>query len=153
MRLSTPKETEVLAVVQRFMDAYAKRDKDQLMALFAPDPDLLLIGTGVDEKRFGQSEAEAQLNRDWAQSEYAFFEMVNYEVFGAGPVAWVVADMVANALSGGESLRFMVRQTMILERRDEAWLIVHIHTSIPSLQQDWGDSFPEEPIFSVREMT
>ena len=36
---------------------------------------------------------------------------------------------------------------------EERWLIVHMHTSMPSLQQDWGSSFPEEPIFSSREMS
>lgn len=152
MRISTLTETEVLAAVQQFLDAYARRDKEQLMDLFAPDPDLLLIGTGVDEKRVGRSEVETQVNRDWAQSEYAFFELVDYQLSGAGPVVWFVADMVANAQTAGESVRFMVRQTMIFERREDRWLIVHIHTSMPSLQQDWGESFPEEPIFSSREM-
>lgn len=152
MRTNVQTEAEVMDVIQAFMETYARRDRDGLMALFAQDPDSVLIGTGVDEKRVGTREIEAQANRDWAQSEYAFFELVNYDISGAGPVAWVVADMVANALTGSERVRFMVRQTFILERREGRWLIVHVHTSMPSLQQNWGESFPEEPIFSEREM-
>lgn len=152
MRTNAQTESEVMDVIQAFMESYARRDQEGLMALFASDPDSVLIGTGVDEKRVGAREIEVQANRDWAQSEYAFFELVNCDISGAGPVAWVVADMVANAQTAGEKVRFMVRQTFILERRGERWLIVHVHTSMPSLQQDWGASFPEEPIFSEREM-
>lgn len=152
MKTATQMETEVLAVLQRFMEAYAKRDREGLMDLFAPDPDVILIGTGVDEKRIGRHEIEMQAHRDWAQSEYAYFELVNYTISGAGPVAWLVADMVANAQSASESVRFLVRQTLIFEQREGRWLIMHLHTSMPSLQQDWGESFPQEPIFSTREM-
>lgn len=59
----------VRAVLCKLAEGYAKRDIDTMLACFAPDPDVVLYGTGADEKRVGLAEIEAQAKREWSQSE------------------------------------------------------------------------------------
>ena len=39
---------------------HTQREIDRMLACFAPDPDVVLYGTGADEKRVGLGEIEAQ---------------------------------------------------------------------------------------------
>ena len=93
MKTVTQTENEVLAVLHRFMETYAKRDEQGMMELFAPDPDVVLIGTGVDEKRSAPARSWPRRIGDWTQSEYAFFELIDYSISGAGPVVWLSCEM------------------------------------------------------------
>jgi hypothetical protein len=43
-------ETEVMAVINRFIDTYTRRDLEGTLAMLAPDADVLLIDTGADKK-------------------------------------------------------------------------------------------------------
>jgi len=68
-------EAAVMNVMNQHVEAYAKRDLDALLSLFAPDPDVVFIGTGGDEKRIGLAEIKAQFERDFAQSETVSVEL------------------------------------------------------------------------------
>jgi hypothetical protein len=74
MRADSKTEAAVMNVVQRSLEAYVKRDIDAVLAFFAPDPDVVLIGTGRDEKCIGLIEAKIILERAFAQFEDASVE-------------------------------------------------------------------------------
>ena len=107
-----------------------------------PDPDLVLLGTGADEKRIGQAEALAQTKRDWAQSETSSLEIGWHLVSSAGTVAWVTADIAFQFKAGGQQMALPGRLTAVLEQRDGKWLIAQSHFSFPTAGQDEGKSFP-----------
>jgi ketosteroid isomerase-like protein len=90
-------EAAVMAVVDKFNETYARRDIDGLLALFAPDSDLVLFGTGADEKRVGLAELKFQAERDWAQSDSISFEFGWRSVSAAGSVAWLAAEGMGQA--------------------------------------------------------
>jgi hypothetical protein len=50
MQANKKTETEVMAVFNHFIDTYIRQDVEGTLALLAPDPDILLTGTGADEK-------------------------------------------------------------------------------------------------------
>src|SRR5262245_40822650 len=92
--MKAPQNTEksVKAALSKFAEAYARRDLPGLRAAFASDPDVMLYGTGADEKRIGFSEIQMQAERDWSQTESASLTYGWMSVSSSGSVAWVGTD-------------------------------------------------------------
>jgi uncharacterized protein (TIGR02246 family) len=135
-------EAGVRAVLDALSEAYGRKDVEAIAGLFADDPDASVIGTGVDEKRFGRAGLREQLERDFAEAESLGVSVEDVRISGAGPVAWAVADAVVRATVEGESLDFPLRMSAVLEARAGSWLIQHAHFSAPMAGQEGGESFP-----------
>ena len=135
-------EIAVRAVLDRFAMAYADRDVSRLRVTFAADADVLVYGTGADEKCVGLAEIERHVLRDWAQSEKASITLGRTSVSSAGAVAWVASDVTFNVTAGGSAVTIPGRLTAVLEQRAEGWLLVQTHFSLPATGQSEGDSFP-----------
>ena len=58
------------------------------MECLAPDADVVLYGTGADEKRIGPEQIQSQDERDWAQTESIAMSFPWSSISGAGTVAW-----------------------------------------------------------------
>jgi len=142
MRADSKTEAAVKGVLDRLARAYAQRDMDVLISAFAPDPGVVMYGTGADEKRIGLAEIEAQAERDWSQSAGTSMTYEWTSVSAAGPVAWVAADSVFHLEGGGQRVDLPARLTAVLEKRDDEWLIVQAHFSFPAEAQGEGESFP-----------
>ena len=142
MKANTKTEAEVMVVLNQLIEAYKKQGLDGALALYAPDADVVTIGTGVDEKRVGLAERKAQLERDFAQVEDISIQLGWYSVSAAGSVAWVAADIVARGKVGGQETSVPMRTTMVLEQRGDRWLIVQGHSSLPAAGQKEGESWP-----------
>ncbi len=131
-----------MAALEQFKQAYEQHDIERLLALFAPDPDVVIIGTGVDEKRVGLAEIQTQAERDWAQSETFSLEWGWSSVSAAGSVAWVAADAIGHVKMGGQEVQLPLRLTAVLEHRGARWLWMQGHVSMPAPGQAEGESFP-----------
>jgi len=142
MKANVKTEAAVVAVLDRFMETYQKRDIDGLMALFAPDDDQIMFGTGIDEKRIGRDQIRFQAERDWSQTEALAFNFTWRQVSAAGPVAWVAAEGLGEGKAGGQAIQFPVRMTAVLEQRGDEWILVQSHVSLPAPGQEEGDSVP-----------
>lgn len=142
MNADAKTEAEVLGVLNEWLQSYKERDIDGLMALVAPDDDLFLFGTGLDEKRVGPDEFKYQAQRDWSQTDELSFNFTSYHVSAAGPVAWVASEGLGYGRAGGQAIEFPLRMTTVLEQREGQWLIVQSHVSLPSAAQEEGDSVP-----------
>lgn len=62
MKTDTKTEAMVMAIMNKFIEAFIKRDLDSILALFTPDPDVVNIGTGVDERHIGLTGSKPSLN-------------------------------------------------------------------------------------------
>lgn len=142
MKANAKTEAAVLAVLNKFMETYQERDIEGLMALFAPDDDQVMFGTGADERRIGQDQIRLQAERDWSQTEALAFNLTWQQVSAAGPVAWVAAEGLGQGEVGGQKIEFPVRMTTVLEQRGNEWLLVHGHVSLPAPNQEEGNSVP-----------
>jgi len=130
-----------MASLERFSEAYAARDLNSLMKTIAPDDDVILYGTGADEKRVGPMAIELQAKRDWEQTESASIVFDAVSVSCATTVAWAAVDGAFVIRAGGQDMRLPARITFVLENRNGSWLIVQMHFSTPSGSQAHGDSF------------
>ena len=142
MKADAKTEAAVMSTLNRVIEAYVNRDMDSALACFAPDPDLVYIGTGVDEKRLGPNEVRMQLERDWAQTEAVSIELGWRSVSAAGSVAWVASDIIVRAKASGQEISFLGRFTAVLEQRKGRWFIMQRHFSVPAREQAEGESLP-----------
>ena len=141
MQANDKTKAAVMCAIGRFAEAYAARDVDAAMAVFARDTDLIVIGTGVDERCVGPADFEKLLERDWSQSEAASIEIGWHSVSAAGAVAWAAAEATIHATVGGQDVSLKGRLTTVLEQRGDEWLIVQMHVSLPAAGQDEGESW------------
>lgn len=138
MKANAKTEAAVLTVLNKFAEGYVKRDVDGILALFAPDPDVIIFGTGADEKRVGLTEIRTQVERDFSQSDSATLTYEWTSISAAGSVAWVAADAAMKVRIAGQEIALSGRLTVVLENRAEKWLIVHVHFSMPFAGQGGG---------------
>lgn len=136
------KEAAVLAVLHAFADAYARRDLEGMMSHFAPDPTLVLFGTGPDERRVGADEIREQIQRDFDQSESISIAWSWHAITVSGRLAWVAAEAQVHARVQGHDIAVPLRVTFVCEQRKQAWLVVQGHLSSPMTGQAVGHSFP-----------
>jgi uncharacterized protein (TIGR02246 family) len=141
MKADSRTEEEVKATLHRLTNAFRNRDLNAFLECFTPDADVVLYGTGADEKRIGPEQIRIQVERDWAQSESAEMLFTWTSVSAAGPVAWVAVDGAFKFIAGGQDGTIPVRVSIVLEKREGRWLIVHAHFSTPAEAQEEGQSF------------
>jgi uncharacterized protein (TIGR02246 family) len=141
MRAEAKTASEVRAVLQKVTEAYANRDLDGFLGCFAPDDDVVLYGTGADEKRVGLAQIRAQVERDWAQTESASISYDWTSISAAGSVAWAAADGAFVLGAEGQDIRLAARCTFVLEKREGRWLVVQAHFSTPAAGQEEGSSY------------
>jgi ketosteroid isomerase-like protein len=134
--------SEVKAALDNLVDSYASRDIKRLLSCIAPDTDVIMYGTGVDEKRLGLAGIQVQAERDWAQTDAGSFILNEPMISAAGTIAWVSSDIVFRVELGGQAMAFPGRFTGVLEKRGDRWLVVQAHFSLPAAGQAEGDSVP-----------
>ncbi len=130
MKADAKTKAEVMSVLKKFAEASEKRNWDNLQALIAPGPDMVMIGT--HEKGVGMDEIKAFIKRSWSQTEAASIEYGWTSVSAAGAVAWVATDSTVHTKVGGQKISLPTRITAVLEKRGDKWLIVQLHHSVPA---------------------
>ena len=142
MKADAKTEAAVRGMLDQFAEGYARRDKNAILALFSPDPDMLCIGSGADEWRVGLGALEAQVGRDLAQMQTMAVTYANPLVSAAGPVAWVATECTVDVTAEGKQGRVTGRFTGVLEQRNGKWLFAQTHFSLPAAGQAPGQSLP-----------
>ena len=142
MRLADEEERAVLATLDLHAERYGAKDVEGVTDLFADDPDVLLIGTGADERWLGKGQIRHQFVRNFAEAERTRFEWRSRHVAAAGDAAWVAADAVVHVTVEGEERSIPIRFTVVLERRAGAWVWLHRHASVAAGGQPSGAAYP-----------
>lgn len=132
----------VSASLNQFAAAYAQRDLAAVLGLFAPDQELVAIGTGADEKRVGMDAIREQFERDWSQSDAATMEFGWVSISASGSVAWLAADMTSTGIVSDQEVSVSGRLTAVLVQRGDKWLFAQTHFSLPAYAQHEGESWP-----------
>ena len=144
MKPTRKDEADILATLDRYSRAYAKHDLVGILGLFAQDSDVVLIGTGADEKRIGFEEVKAQFERNFGETETSTIAWRWHKVSILREMAWVAADAAIEVIVQGRKTQFPIRMTIVLERRDGSWLWVHRHASVPAPSQVTGTAYPTQ---------
>lgn len=134
----------VIATLKGMFEAYKKRDLNGVLAFWAPDPDVTMIGSGADERGVGINQFAKIIMRDWSQSDMAEVNLREIAVSAAGAVAWFATDVTFSVKSGEDKIEFSGRLSGVMEKRGGEWLLLQMHFSVPSNAQAQGQSWPEQ---------
>ena len=125
---------QVMEVLDNFVKAHEEKDLEMLLSCFSDKPDITIIGTDRDELWVDKvSMGDAQ------KRAYGTFDVVKLSVrdkilklCSDGEIAWFYMKVNWSVESEGESSTFDgIRTTGVLEKLDDKWAIVQIHTSMP----------------------
>lgn len=130
MKINAHTEMQVLSIMDTFFDAYSKRDLNEVMTFFLPDPDVVLIGTESDERLVGLNAIGERLRTDWSRTEEMSMEMTWHSLSGTEDACWLAAEIIVNISAEGNKLQLPARITVVLERRGNRWLIAQWHASL-----------------------
>lgn len=143
MKADKQTQAEVTLTLKAMFEAYGKRDLNGVLSFWAPDPDAVIIGSGKDEKCEGINQFVKNLRRDWEQSDSVTIEHKDIAVSMAGSVAWFATDIIFHGKVDADNFAYPTRLTGVLEKRDGNWLLMQLHLSTPSVQQEPGQSWPK----------
>jgi len=142
MQADAKTKAEVLETVREMWKAYGRLDADGVLACYAPDPDVVVIGSGADEVYVGPKQAKKGLARDFAQALSVKVKLSKARISTAGKVAWLVANCLFTAHVSGCDVDMAGRLTAVFEKRKGRWLIMQSHFAMPYVGQAEGQSFP-----------
>ena len=117
-------------VLERFCSAFEARDADGALALFAPDPGVAVV-TSEDSLLRGLDELRAFLQDYVGGSTTYSWTWDRWEVSTVGAAAWLLAEGTETATAPDREVQTPYRMTMVCEKRDGRWLLVHAHGSSP----------------------
>jgi hypothetical protein len=107
-----------------------------VLTKFIPD------NKGLDEKGIGFAEIKAIFERAFSQFNEASFEFGWHSVSVAGPFAWLATDIILHVKASDREISRQIRLTGVMERREDSWLILQSHDSVPDRDQVEGEAFP-----------
>jgi ketosteroid isomerase-like protein len=143
MKADSKTQNEVISTLKKMFDAYQKRNLTGMLSVMASDPDVMVIGSGADERSIGPNAFGKSAKRDWAQSEAASITLGETSVSALGAIAWFAADITFRFAITGKESKLSGRLTGVLEKRMGKWLVMQLHFSTPSAQQAQGQSWPQ----------
>jgi ketosteroid isomerase-like protein len=123
-------EAAILAVIEAMSRAHRDKDADLFgaqyvegAAIFNLAPPLIHHGIDRDEKRAWFD--------SWSTPVTIVARDMKVSVSGDMAVCHGYLQMSGTKKGAEASVRFWMRETLVLERREDGWKIVHEHTSVP----------------------
>lgn len=130
-------EAEVMAVLDRRVEACRVKDIDLLMSLYAPD---IVYFDIIPPHRFAGSEEVRRNFVRWFDEYQGGIGLETHELYVAAGADVAFAHMLhpdSGTRRSGQNETVWVRSTVCLERREGRWVITHEHISFPINPQDW----------------
>ena len=132
-KVSTAETAEFKALVDKCAAAWATLKPDNVAPLYAKDADLVYFDL-APLKYTGWAEYDKGVRQVFASFEtLALTPGTDLKVSKSGKVAWTTGTMHATAKMKGTTapMELDARQTLIWEKREGKWVIIHEHLSAP----------------------
>ena len=123
-------EAGLIDVLERFCTGFAERDRGAVLRLFAADADVVVV-TSEEPVLRGSVELTGFLDRYVNGPTTYSWQWGRHEVSTVASVAWLLAEGTETAATGDRLERHPYRMTMVLERRENRWLLRQVHGSSP----------------------
>ena len=133
MKADARTEAAVMDVLDKLSDACARRNLEEVVGLFAPDADdIVVVASEADQRWSGVKEVKAFFERLFSRPLAYSFSWDWYWVWSAGSVSWVMTEGAEHLRGEHQEARFPYRMSAVLERRREEWKRVLLHGSEPA---------------------
>jgi uncharacterized protein (TIGR02246 family) len=123
-------EAALLEILGSFCSAFAARNADGVMRLFAPDADVVMV-TSEESLLRGPDEIWAFLQRYVRGRATYLWTWNRRDVSASGAVGWLLAEGTETVAADGREEEHPYRMSVVCEKRDGRWLLVQIHGSSP----------------------
>ena len=128
-------KSAVNVVINDIEKVFETNDAELLSKLVSHNPDNIFFGTDAAERFVGYDnfiEAQKRFFSSVEKGGEITFRDIVTKIGKNGDVAWVSFFMDWKGKSQGEPFAYEgIRMTIVLEKQEEKWLIVHLHGSIP----------------------
>ena len=132
MKADARTEAAVMAVLDKFSDACARRDLEDVFRLFAPDADIVVVASEAGQRWNGAKEVKAFFERLFSRPLAYSFSWDWHWVWSAGSVSWVMTEGTEHLRGEHQEANFPYRMSAVLEQRREEWKLVLLHGSEPA---------------------
>lgn len=122
----------VQAVLDAWITGVEQGDLDLIARIVAPDEDTIWIGAMEGEKLVGWTALrEALVAQDAALSDIRIeASEVRVCILAGAASALATSQWTFAARMGDQALSLPLRCTWVLEKRGDAWLLIHFHKSV-----------------------
>ena len=144
---------DVMGVHNLFWESYARRDIDLRFSLCSED--VTFIGSGLHERALNKTEYK-NINKEGVkqfpdpfQIEFLWTNIIML----SENVACIESEVVWSQLINNEMTKELLRNTTLLKRENNKWLVTHVHGSVPDYRLKDGDYMTnEQTIIRNREL-
>ena len=126
MKVSEQTQNQIMAVLQRMVEAVAKEDSDSVTTLL--DPDFRFLGPGG--KTLRMDEFHRYLEHDFSRVEAISLNLSDIHISAEGTVAWIMTDLTCRVVASGAPQTHSGQVTAVLRGTGHAWVFAQIHLSI-----------------------
>jgi ketosteroid isomerase-like protein len=124
-------EKAVKEFLDRHAKAYESKDVAGIMALIAPDEDVILIDADSEKPVIGPAAIKAAYESEFSQIKSAKLTYTSTWIGGKGDAAWFSAQCEVSVDTGEDKITLPAHWSGVLEKRDGKWLLVQAHLSFP----------------------
>ena len=127
-----PVKEEVKAVLNQHDEAMDKQDVKALLALYADDPTIAMMGTGPGEFWKGKAEVEAAYKEFLKDFKAGSLKHQCADTSGGhhGEVAWLVASCnMQDITPDGKTREYVLNVSAVLKKEKEGWKFQTLHFS------------------------
>ncbi len=126
---------KVIEVLSQFIEASQNHDMEMLSKIYAHDDDMVIFGTHADERIVGWENLKKVMEEQFDSSGNSTYAVSNQVVkmHSSGKVAWFSEIIDWELEYQGEQVIILgLRVTGVMEKRNDNWVIVQLHYSIPA---------------------
>ena len=123
----------VLKTVEAFDNAFIREDRDLFLTAITAQPELIAFGAAKGERHLSRQALIDAYDREVASTSILRLDRTPLAVRFSpdGQVAWVVCLVTGEVQFGEQTVTIPnIRSTIVLEKQQGRWAIVHTHTSI-----------------------
>ncbi|KAB2929458.1 MAG: nuclear transport factor 2 family protein [Candidatus Contendobacter sp.] len=127
-----PVKEEVKAVLQKHDEAMDKQDVKALLALYADDPTIAMMGTGPGEFWKGKAEVETAYKEFLKDFKAGSLKHQCPDTSGGhqGDVAWLVASCnMQDTTPDGQKRDYVLNVSAVLKKEKDGWKFQTLHFS------------------------
>ncbi len=117
-------------LLERLNQGFAQHDVQHILDLFAPDPEIVYLGSEAGESAIGPTQLRTLLEALFARPETYQWRWGELHVRVIGQFAWLTTEAILQ-VQGRERLELPYRITLVLQRHGDRWLVIHYHGSEP----------------------
>ncbi|OLS23426.1 MAG: hypothetical protein HeimC2_26300 [Candidatus Heimdallarchaeota archaeon LC_2] len=132
-------EQEIIKILDEMKELSAQGDFEKYISFYSDKKNYLHLGSGKNDHIYGREGMREVLN---LQGKPRYRDTSPRQIYLAGNFAWVINELAMSMEKEELVGEQWIRVTLILEKEEDGWKIVHTHVSTPELGIEEGQYFP-----------